>query len=119
MKWSCIAKILRSSALRERVFCLASLEPGRLTLAFRSEAGWLAVRTRRVNGNPLEALAGVLRQEAAAAGAADGGSLYLIADAAASLPSIHLPNWKVTRLDDGVAAVAARPRVPARMAAAE
>jgi hypothetical protein len=107
------------TALRERVFCLASLEPGRLTLAFRNESGWLAVRTRRVNGNALEALAGVLRQEAAAAGAADGGCLYLIADAATSLPSIHLPNWKVTRLNDGVPAVAAPARAPARMAAAE
>lgn len=107
------------AALHERAFCLASLEPGRLTLAFRREGGWLAVRTRRVNGNPLEALAGVLRQEAAAAGAPDGGSLYLIADAAASLPSIHLPNWKVTRLDDGIAAVAPQLRAPRRMAAAE
>lgn len=107
------------AALSERVFCLASLEPGRLTLAFRNESGWLAVRTRRVNGNPLEALAGVLRQEAAAAGAGDGGCLYLIADAATSLPSIYLPNWKTTRLNDGTAAVAPGARALVRMAAAD
>jgi hypothetical protein len=89
------------AALREPVFCLASLEPARLTLAFRNEAGWLAVRTRRVNSNPLESLSGVLRQEAAAAGAADGGTLYLVADAAASLPAFNLPSWNITRLDDG------------------
>jgi hypothetical protein len=107
------------AALRDQVFCLASLEPGRLTLAFRNEAGWLAVRTRRVNGNPLEALSGVLRQEAAAAGAADGGTLYLIADAAAALPSFSSPSWKVTRLDDGGAGGVAPGRALARMAAAE
>jgi hypothetical protein len=107
------------AGLRDQVFCLASLEPGRLTLAFRNESGWLAVRTRRVNGNPLEALAGVLRQEAAAAGAADGGALYLIADAATSLPSFSLPNWKVTRLNDGAAGSATPGRALARVAAAE
>jgi hypothetical protein len=107
------------AALRDQVFCLASLEPGRLTLAFRNESGWLAVRTRRVNGNPLEALSGVLRQEAAAAGAADGGTLYMIADAAAALPSFSLPNWQITRLDDGAAGGLVPARTLARMAAAE
>jgi len=107
------------AAFREPVFCLASLEPGRLTLAFHDDAGWLAVRTRRLNGNPLESLSGVLRQEAAAAGAADGGTLYMIADGAASMPAFSLPNWSITRLDDGGAGrvIAARP-LP-RMAAAE
>jgi hypothetical protein len=107
------------AALRDRVFCLASLEPARLTLAFRNEAGWLAVRTRRVNGDPLEALSAVLRQEATAAGAADGGTLYLIADSAAALPSFGLPNWKVTRLFDGAGGGVTPQRAPARMAAAE
>jgi hypothetical protein len=107
------------SALRDQVFCLASLEPARLTLAFRNEAGWLAVRTRRVNGNPLEALSSVLRQEAAAAGAADGGTLYMIVDAATPRSSFSLPSWKVTRLDDGVAGAAAPARALDRMAAAE
>lgn len=107
------------AALREPVFCLASLEPGRLTLAFRNDSGWLAVRTRRVNGNPLEALSGLLRQEAAAAGAADGGTLYMIADAAAALPAVNLPSWKVTRLDDGGGSGVVPERALARMAAAE
>ena len=111
-----IATALRCAS---EVFCLASLEPGRLTLAFRNESGWLAVRTRRVNGNPLEALSGVLRQEAAAAGAADGGTLYMIADAAHALPSFSLPNWKVTRLDDGGAGSVVPARTLAHMAAAE
>jgi len=106
-------------ALRERVFCLASLEPGRLTLAFRNDSGWLAVRTRRVNGNPLEALAGVLRQEAAAAGAPGGGTLYMVTDAAAALPSFSLPNWKVTRLEDGKADAVPPSRALARIAAPE
>lgn len=107
------------AALRDQVFCLASLEPARLTLAFRNESGWLAVRSRRVNGNPLEALSGVLRQEAAAAGAADGGTLYMIADAASALPSLNLPSWQITRLDDGGAGNLVPARALARMAAAE
>jgi len=77
------------------------------------------VRTRRVNGNPHEALSGVLRQEAAAAGAADAGTLYVVADAAASLPAFSLVNWNVTRLDDGGAGRVVPARPLARMAAAE
>jgi hypothetical protein len=106
------------AALRAREFCLASLEPGRLTLAFRNQSGWLAVRTRRVE-DPLETLSGVLRQEAAAAGAADGGTLYVVADAGAELPSLASPNWKVTRLAEPDARGRAPERAFARAAAGQ
>jgi hypothetical protein len=89
-------------ALRERVFCLASLEPGRLTCAFHDASGWIAVRTRRVEGSFSEWLGGALKQEAAAAGAADGGRLYLVADDLAQIGSYSSPAWQVTRLSDGV-----------------
>jgi hypothetical protein len=86
--------------LKERVFCLASLEPGRLTLAFHGEEGWIAVRARRVNGGLEDSLASVLRQEAAAVGAVDGGTLYLIAEDAAALRPFALHSWQVTPLGD-------------------
>jgi hypothetical protein len=86
--------------MKEQVFCLASLEPGRLTLAFHGEDGWIAVRARRVNGSLEDSLASVLRQEAAAVGAVDGGTLYLIAEDAAALPPFALHSWQVTPLDD-------------------
>jgi len=88
-------------ALRERMFCLASLEPGRLTCAFHDASGWIAVRTRRVEGSPAEWLAGALKQEAATAGAADGGRLYLVADDLAQIGSYTSPTWQITRLADG------------------
>jgi hypothetical protein len=87
-------------ALRERVFCLASLEPGRVTCAFRDASGWIAVRTRRVEGSPSEWLGGALKQEAAAAGATDGGRLYLVADDPAQIGAWSPAAWQVTRLSD-------------------
>jgi hypothetical protein len=86
--------------LKEQVFCLASLEPARVTLAFHGEDGWIAVRARRTNGGLEDSLGSVLRQEAAAVGALDGGTLYLIAEDAAALPPFALHSWQVTPLGD-------------------
>jgi hypothetical protein len=101
--------------MKEQVFCLASLEPGRLTLAFHGEDGWIAVRARRVNGALEDSLASVLRQEAAAVGAVDGGTLYLIAEDTAAPPPFVLHSWQVTPLDD----FRRQPATPGRLAAAD
>jgi hypothetical protein len=37
-------------ALKSREFCLANVEPGRVTFGFRVRAGWRAVRSRRMEG---------------------------------------------------------------------
>src|SRR4029077_9812295 len=50
-------------ALKEPEFCLASAEPGRISLVFRSRAGWQAVRSRRIDGPLAETLPTLLTQE--------------------------------------------------------
>ena len=89
--------------LREKEFCFASLEPGRLTLAFHGMNGWFAVRSRRVDAGCVEQLAAVLRQEAAAAGANEGGALYLASELPEALP-VEVPGWRLVRLRERVPA---------------
>jgi hypothetical protein len=100
-------------ALGERTFCVASIEPGRLTLAFRHAGAWQAVRSRRVEGSPIDGLAGALLQEAAAAGVPSGGALYLVGEDLAALPAFSIPGWKVVRLSDGRASPAHGSRLAA------
>jgi hypothetical protein len=90
-------------ALAEATFCVASSEPGRLTLAFRHAGAWAALRSRRVDGAPTDGLAGALMQEAAAGGVPAGGTLYLIGEDLGALPAFSIPGWKVVRLNDGSA----------------
>ncbi len=87
-------------SLRGTSFCLASLEPGRLTLAFRRPAGWHSVRSRRVEEQALRALPGALRQESAAGGALGAGRLYVIGDEGDASAPLNLPGWTITRLGD-------------------
>jgi hypothetical protein len=89
-------------SLRERAFCFASLEPGRMTLAFHGAHGWDAVRGRRAANGVIDELAGALRQEAAAAGAGATSTVYLVGeDLASPLPS-SVAGWKVVRLEQAV-----------------
>lgn len=90
-------------AMVQRTLCVASIEPGRLTLAFRHAGAWLAVRGRRVQGSPADGLAGALIQEAAASGVPGGGALYLVGEDVAALPPFTIPGWSVVRLSDGSA----------------
>jgi hypothetical protein len=98
-------------ALGEPTFCVASIEPGRLTLAFRHAGAWQAVRSRRVEGSPIDGLAGALLQEAAAGGVPSGGALYLVGENLGALPAFSIPGWKVMRLNDGPASRADRTRL--------
>lgn len=106
-------------ALLPASFCLASLEPGRVTLAFRKESSWFAVRTRRMEASAPETFGSVLKQEAAAVGASDGGSLFLVADEPEMLPSFTSPGWSVTRLVDNPVRAGGEHRALARMATAK
>jgi hypothetical protein len=96
------------AAFREAEFCLASLEPGRLTLAFHAAAGWLSVRSRRMEGSLAEELPAALKQETTAGAGADGGSLYLVGEELAGLAPFGVPGWRITRLAEN----GARPAVP-------
>lgn len=87
-------------ALSEAAFALASVEPGRLTLAFRSAPGWTSVRSRRVDTPLSEALTLALKQESAVAGSASAGVLYLVGEDVAQLPSFAVPGWNVTLLSE-------------------
>jgi hypothetical protein len=89
--------------MTQPTLCVASIEPGRLTLAFRHAGAWRAVRSRRVQGSPADGLAGALMQEAAASGVPGGGALYLIGEDVAVLPPFTIPGWSVARLSDGSA----------------
>jgi hypothetical protein len=89
-------------SLKERAFCFASLEPGRMTLAFHGAHGWDAVRGRRVANGVVEELAGALRQEAAAAGAGATGTLYLAGEDLAQPAPSSVAGWKVVRLEEAV-----------------
>jgi hypothetical protein len=100
-------------ALSARTFCVASIEPGRLTLAFRHAGAWAGVRTRRVEGSVIDGLAGALVQEAAVSGVPAGGTLYLIGEDLGSQPAFGIPGWQVQRLSDGAAALAPAARLDA------
>ena len=95
--------------LRKRDFCLANVEAGRLTFAFRGNAGWRAVRTRRADGPLPELLPTLLKQEASASGVPEGGRLYLCALRVRDHANILVPGWKVVLLDE--AALPAPPMV--------
>jgi len=99
-------------SLKERAFCFASLESGRMTLAFHGALGWEAVRGRRTAQAVGDELARALRQEAAAAGADRAGTVYLAGDDLAPLGPVSVVGWKVVRLDEaaGVATVPAGAR---------
>jgi len=85
-------------ALKAREFCLANVEPGRVTFAFRGRAGWRAVRSRRLEGPLSELLPTLLKQEASASGVQEGGPLYLCAPRGQGDANVLVPGWKVVLL---------------------
>jgi hypothetical protein len=85
-------------AVKEAEFCLATAEPGRITLAFRSRAGWQAVRSRRSEGPLSESLPVLLKQEAAAGPAPEGGVLYLCAADSLDVTAFAVRGWRLIRL---------------------
>jgi hypothetical protein len=89
-------------ALNAAAFCLASVEPGRLTLAFRAPGGWTAVRSRRNDASLAEALPAALKQESVAGGSTSAGTLYLVGEDIAQLPQFAIPGWQVARLSEEV-----------------
>lgn len=100
-------------ALAVGTFCVASIEPGRLTFAFRHQGAWAGVRSRRVEGSAVDGLAGALVQEAAVSGVPGGGTLYLIGEDLGTLPAFGIPGWQVQRLSDGSAVLAPATRLDA------
>jgi len=108
-----------SRVLKEREFCLAMSEPGRISLAFRSRAGWQAVRSRRIEGSVDEMLPTLLKQEGAAGSAPESGVLYLCAADSVDLPHFTVPGWKLVRLAQSAGSTAqVHSGVRARRAAA-
>jgi hypothetical protein len=103
--------------LQAREFCLANVEGGRVTFAFRTGAGWHAIRSRRINGLLPDDLPTLLKQEASACGAAESGVLYLCARDALASSDIAIPGWKVTKLADSDAL--SMPNVDAPLARAQ
>ena len=97
-------------ALKKRDFCLANVEAGRLTFAFRASARWRAVRSRRADGPLPELLPTLLKQEASASGVPEGGMLYLCAPQVREHTNILVPGWKVVLLDEAAPAAAAMVR---------
>jgi hypothetical protein len=87
-------------ALKDGEFCLVSVEPGRLTLAFHNDSGWIAVRTRRTDDDLAELLPSALRQEAAAADATEGGSVYLVGQALDELALTDIEGWKLITINE-------------------
>jgi hypothetical protein len=85
-------------ALKGPEFCLATAEPGRISLAFRSGGGWQAVRSRRIDGPLAETLPTLLTQEAVAGAAPQGGLLYLCASDIVDVPFFTVPGWRLVRL---------------------
>jgi len=88
-------------ALKEPEFCIATAEPGRISLAFRSRAGWQAVRSRRIDGPLAETLPTLLTQEAVAGAAPQGGLLYLCVADSVDVPPFTVPGWRLVRLAQG------------------
>lgn len=84
--------------LKEPEFCLATAEPGRISLAFRLRGGWQAVRSRRIEGPLAETLPTLLKQEAVAGSAPEGGALYLCATSIDDVPPFAVQGWRLTRL---------------------
>ena len=107
-----------SRVLKEREFCLAMSEPGRISLAFRSRAGWQAVRSRRIEGSVDEMLPTLLKQEGAAGSAPESGVLYLCAADIVDLPHFTVPGWKLVRLAQAGSTAQVQSGVRARRAAA-
>jgi hypothetical protein len=97
-------------ALKKPGFCLTNVEPGRLTFAFWARGQWLAVRSRRVDGSIADQLPTLVKQEASAAGVAEGGILYLCAPRVREYAGTPVPGWQLKLLDD--VAPAAPPIVP-------
>lgn len=87
-------------ALKGREFCLASVESGRVTFAFRARTGWLAVRSRRMEGPFQDLLPTLLKQEASAGGAPEGGLLYLCVPQLEDDASLLVPGWKLIPLSE-------------------
>jgi hypothetical protein len=87
-------------ALKAPEFCLAIAEPGRISLAFRLRGGWQAVRSRRIEGSLPETLPTLLKQEAVAGSAPEGGALYLCAANIDEVPPFAVQGWRLTRLVD-------------------
>ena len=98
-------------ALSGAAFSLASVEPGRLTLAFYSAAGWTAVRSRRVDGALSEALALTLKQETALTGTASAGVLYVVGEDIGQLPTLAIPGWNVSLLSEEAPLLPVAPRL--------
>jgi hypothetical protein len=94
----CLNRHLRG--LKENVFCLATAEPGRISLAFRSRSGWQAVRSRRLDGPLPETLPTLLKQEAAAGSVPEGGVLYLCAAGINQVPPFMVQGWRLVRLGE-------------------
>lgn len=92
----CISR--HRSALDAPEFCLAVAEPGRVSLAFYSPAGWQAVRSRRVDGPLPEMLPTLLKQEMAVGGATERGVLYLCTDGLPGTAPFAVPGWRMVRL---------------------
>jgi hypothetical protein len=90
----------RRKALKAPEFCFAVAEPGRISLAFRSRAGWEAVRSRRIDGPLPDMLPTLLKQETVVGAAREGGVLYLCADASADAAAFPLPGWRVVPLGE-------------------
>ncbi|MEO8630833.1 MAG: hypothetical protein ABI612_22460 [Betaproteobacteria bacterium] len=86
--------------LKDRQFCLAHAEPGRVTLAFRSHLGWQSVRGRRFDGSLTDTLPSVLKQEATAGSAQVGGVLYLCAPQLTTVAAPAIPGWRIVMLAD-------------------
>ena len=106
--------------LAEREFCLAMVELGRVSFAFRGRNGWAAVRSRRMEGTLAEALPTLLKQEAIAASVADGGVLYLCAAGLADVPPFSVPGWRVIRfMDEQPIARSSRRERPAALSGLE
>jgi hypothetical protein len=104
-------------ALKGADFCLASVEPGRLTLAFHNAEGWLSVRSRRLDGGVAEELPAMLKQEAAAGAVAEGGTLYLAGEDVTGIVTLRIPGWRLARLaEDAVRPIPAAPLVSAGVA---
>jgi len=105
------------AALKGADFCLASVEPGRLTLAFHADVGWLSVRSRRLDSSAAEELPAMLKQEAAAGAVAEGGTLYLAGEDTTAIASLRVSGWRVARLaEDVVRPIAVAPLVSAGVA---
>jgi hypothetical protein len=97
-------------------FCLANLENGRVTFAFRAPSGWHAIRSRRTDG-VADDLPTLLKQEASACGAAESGVLYLCAKEESAFQDVAVPGWKLIKLTD-VSGLSV-PNMPAPLAQAE